>query len=89
MRHFGYQNDLHIKQDIWDDQTICDAELRSARCFELTRTATNFLSQLYKAEIHAGVFDQSSAERVFASSPYERLPWNVLNETYSESSKFG
>lgn len=43
LRHFGYENTLHIKSELWDDGTISDFELNHARCFELKKQAIEFL----------------------------------------------
>ena len=76
LRHFGYQNDLRIRQSLWDDQTIENSELANARSFELKRNAIEFLGKLYHNDTYKGVFDQSSVERIFKSSPFE-CPWQI------------
>ena len=70
LRHFGYENTLHIKSELWDDGTISDFEMNHARCFELKKQAIEFLCMQYRAESQNNVFDQASVERVFQSSPY-------------------
>jgi|LakMenEpi03Aug12_release.lakeMendotaPanAssembly.Ray.scaffolds.fasta_scaffold373468_1 hypothetical protein len=58
LRHFGYDNNLQIKQELWDDHTVNDSELENARSFELTKVAVDFLCSLFKAEYSARkVFD--------------------------------
>ena len=58
LRHFGYDNTLKIRQDLWDEHSLSDNELDSARSFELTKASADFLCGLYKMEYsHKKVFD--------------------------------
>ncbi len=88
LRFFGYDNQLYIKQELWDDHTISDVELERARCFELKKGAIDFLGSLYRADSQVNAFDQQSVERVFQSSPFE-CPWQIQKETLFESAKIG
>lgn len=50
LRFYGYDNQLYIRQELWDDHTISDVELERARCFELKKGAIDFLASLYRAD---------------------------------------
>lgn len=43
LRFFGYDNSLLIKQELWDDKTMKESELKEARCFELKKGSADFL----------------------------------------------
>ena len=58
LRFFGYDNDLLIKEDLWNDKSISDEILEKSRCFELKPGVVKFLSCLYRAEMQNSVFDQ-------------------------------
>ena len=58
LRFFGYDNDLLIKEDLWNDKSISDEILEKSSCFELKPGVVKFLSCLYRAEMQNSVFDQ-------------------------------
>ncbi len=84
LRHYGYDNQLQIRQQLWDDHSLSDNELDGARSFELTKVAVDFLCGLYKMEYtQKKVFDQACADRVFMTSGFG-CPWQVQRETLFE-----
>lgn len=49
LRHFGYDNNLELKESLWSqDSCLSDQEIKTARSFELTKGASDFLAGLYK-----------------------------------------
>ena len=62
LRHYGYDNSLQLRESLWDDHSIGGAELDSARSFELTKGASEFVCQLYRTYESKRVFDQVSAD---------------------------
>lgn len=60
------------------------AEIDSARCFELKKSAVEFLTQLYHSEVKLGVFNQASVERVFNTSPFG-CTWSLAKDTAIDS----
>ena len=57
LRFFGYENSLEIKRELWDDHTVPEKDLKTARCFELKKVAVDFLCSLYRAEVINKIFD--------------------------------
>jgi len=75
LRFFGYANNLEIHQHLWDDNTI--PNLEQTRCFDLKKSAVEFLLSLYRAESSQfGRFDQESLLRVLKTTPFE-APWQL------------
>jgi hypothetical protein len=47
LNHFGYDNHLMIKKQIWDDKSISEQILATARSFELLPDAILYLKKLF------------------------------------------
>ena len=80
LRFFGYDNDLRIISNLWDDKSIPQQDIDSARSFDLKKGAIDFLAQLYHSEVRNNVFNQASLERVFFTSPFGCC-WTLTRET--------
>ena len=48
LRYFGYDNNLDIKQELWDDNTITEQDLQESRSFELHTACSEYLAGLFK-----------------------------------------
>ena len=62
LTHFGYDKHLQIRRKIWDDKSISEQVLRTARSFEVTTNCIQYLKKLfdmYKTEnsINQSVLD--------------------------------
>mmetsp|Transcript_1349 Transcript_1349/g.1756 ORF Transcript_1349/g.1756 Transcript_1349/m.1756 type:complete len:239 (+) Transcript_1349:459-1175(+) len=57
--YFGYEKHLQIRKNIWDDNSIPEEVLSTARNFELTKEAISYLKQLFQA--HANGFPNSDS----------------------------
>jgi hypothetical protein len=47
LRYFSYQDDLELVSSVWDDQSISDSALISARSFEIKKSAEDFLITIF------------------------------------------
>ena len=47
LKHFGYDTHLGIKRRIWDDKSISEEVFKTARSFELTKNAIQYLKKLF------------------------------------------
>lgn len=86
LRSFGYNDNLELCEEIWNDHTVPQNELDSARSFELTTGATDFLAGLHRRFEVRNIFDQASAERVFMTNG-EGCPFNMMRQTAVEDPK--
>jgi len=43
LKHFGYDSNLLLRKQIWDDRSISDEVLKMARSFELTQDAIVYI----------------------------------------------
>lgn len=91
LRHFGYDNELKIVSNLWDDKSIADEELEMAHAFELKNDALTFLSTIFKTHTssRAQKMDLASAERVFATTEQGTCPWDIVSETVYENRRAG
>ena len=48
LRYYGYDNELRIFSNIWDDESIPNEDLEEARAFELKRDCLTFLATIFK-----------------------------------------
>ena len=51
LRYFGYDNELRITRDLWDDNSITDEELAEARAFELKKDSLKFLTTIFRTQM--------------------------------------
>lgn len=89
LRYYGYDDQLHLVRELWDDQTIPNETLEKARSFELKKSAVDFLVTLFKTYMNENSkkFDHKSLENVFApiGTEDDGCPWNVPRETVYEN----
>ena len=88
LKHFGYDTHLGIKRQIWDDKSISDEVLGTARSFELTKNAIQYIKKLFNmykvqnSQTNESILDQQGIEKVFATcSKDEGLPFDAKSET--------
>ena len=48
LRYFGYDNELKIVKNLWDDGSIPDEDLAEARAFELKKDCLQFLATIFR-----------------------------------------
>jgi hypothetical protein len=70
LRYFGYDNELRILQNLWDDKSIPDEDLEQARAFELKKDCLTFLATIFRTHTHSRSqkIDLAAVERVFATT---------------------
>jgi hypothetical protein len=70
LRFFGYDNDLMIREELWNDKSFTNLE--DARSIELKKGAYKFIEDMYNSEKNQdGSFTEDSIRRVFSTSPFE------------------
>ena len=47
LKHFEYDTNLSIKKQFWDDKSISEEVLCTARSFELTKNAIQYLKKIF------------------------------------------
>jgi hypothetical protein len=47
LRHFGYNDKLQIRENLWDDGSIKDEELYSCKNIEVAKDANSYLKKLF------------------------------------------
>ena len=48
LKHFGYDSNLQIKKQIWDDKSIFEDVFTTSRSFEMTNVTVTFLKKIFK-----------------------------------------
>ena len=88
LRYYGYDSDLRIVRNLWDDGSITDEVLDGARAFELKRECLAFLSTIFKshkASSRSQKIDLAAIDKIFATTELGSCPWDVLKETAYDS----
>ena len=69
LKHFGYDNKLRLKKSLWDDGSISESQLKSARSFELQPEGMLYLSKIFKShsiDVNGKQYlDQAGIEKIF------------------------
>lgn len=88
LKHFGYDSHLQIRRQIWDDKSISEQVLKTARSFELQPVCIAYLQKLFNAfkierpPSKIAVLDTQAIEKVFATcSSSDGLPFDAKRET--------
>ncbi len=85
LRHFGYDDQLQIREQMWDDQSIGEQDLENCRSVELTKEATTYLKRLFEAyKSENNRLNLSGMEKIFATT-VDGVPWKVKSETVYDS----
>jgi hypothetical protein len=91
LKHFGYTSTLEISRPLWDDNSISDEILRTARSFELTLEALTFLRKIFKSHSKVDssgkeVLDQQAIDKIFSTCiPDDGQLFNAQEETQFEN----
>lgn len=48
LKHFGYDSNLQIKKQIWDDKSINEELFMHARSFEMTTITVKYLKKIFQ-----------------------------------------
>lgn len=83
LKHFGYDSNLQLKKQVWDDKSVSDEILRTARSFELREIGIAYLKKLFNMyENQAHRLDQNGIDKVFGTClASDGLPFDAKVET--------
>ena len=87
LRYFGYDNDLRLLRNLWDNDSISQDVIERARAFELKKECLTFLATLFKSHTssRSRKIDISAIDKIFATTELGQCPWDTLKETVYES----
>lgn len=92
LKHFGYDSNLLLRKQLWDDRSMSDDVFKVARSFELRQEAITYLKKLFNmhsirtAQGGAKVLDQQGIEKVFSTcATADGLPFDARKETQFDS----
>ena len=82
LRHFGYNEKLGIRSNLWDDASVKDEEIASCKNIELSKEAIKYLLRLFDSHKQIGTnkLEENGLERIFATTE-KGIPWKVKAET--------
>ena len=88
LNHYGYDNKLEIKRALWDDNTVSDEILRTAKSFELTREGVQYLKKLFKMYqtrpegSNVDILDKQGIDKIFKTCNHDDgLPFHAESES--------
>jgi len=86
LRHFGYNEKLQIRQNIWDDGSLKDEDIEECKNTELSKDANQYLKRLFEAHMNevSQKLEESGMERIFATTELG-MPWRARYETKYEN----
>ena len=91
LRYFGYDNELRVVRNLWDDASIPNEDLEEARAFELKKDCLTFLATIFKTNsvARSQKIDLGAIDKIFATTEQGVCPWDILRETANESTRAG
>ncbi|CDW77076.1 mitochondrial rho 1 [Stylonychia lemnae] len=86
LRHFGYDDKLLIKQNLWDDGSVKDEDLDNCKSVELSKSSWQYLHKIFecfKVPLTSKL-DEGALEKIFATTE-NGIPWKVKYVTNYEN----
>ena len=85
LKYYGYDSSLRLKESLWDDRSISEKVLKSARSFQLLPEGLLYLRKLYDsykiestvAGVKKSILNAASLEKIFMPCPpKDSLPFD-------------